>query len=154
MRGSMEGTRPPLTSVFGGPAGNARHRWAGSNGCGLDARSKRCRVMASSTQFVIARLGARRPRVRLRPISRLEGSQRGMLSHPAGEQRCYVLSHACFENMRTVSRDTTACSRVNVRDMCFASVHVTSPFYCLLDSSWGKPLVYLAELARGPLPRE
>ena len=28
------------------------------------------------------------------------------------------------------------------------------PFYCLIDSSWGKPLVYLAELARGPLPRE
>ena len=109
--------------------------------------------MASSTQFAIACLGARRPRVRLRPISRLEGSQRGMLSHLAGEQRCYVLSHACFENMRTVSRDTTACSRVNVRGMCFASVHVTSPnSRPPVDSR--ESLFYLAELAQSPLPRE
>ena len=37
----------------------------------------------------------------------------------------------------------------------FASVHMQPfPFYRLLDSSWGKPLVYLAELARGPLLRE
>ena len=111
-------------------------------------------VVASSTQFVIACLGARRPRVRLRPISRLEGSQRGMLSHLAGEQRCYVLSHACFENMRTVSRDTTACSRVNVRDMRCASVHATFPLPPLSRAEVGESPFYPAELARGSLSRE